>query len=143
VGSVDRERWRVDVTRRDEQDRPVDRVKWDAKAIDADGADLPVSIRQTGVGRYEASINLIGSDRVNLSLRDTDHSLMKTLGWQRDYPAEYRLDREPDAALAALPRFDENVRADLPSTAVYQDVAHWFVYAAFTFLIGGIAVRRI
>ncbi|MES2923906.1 MAG: VWA domain-containing protein [Verrucomicrobiota bacterium] len=143
-GSVDRERWRVDVTRRDEQDRPVDRVKWNAKAIDANGADLPVSIRQTGVGRYEASVNLAGHERVNLSLRDTDHSLMKTLGWQRDYPAEYRLDREPDAALAALTRFDpEKVRADLPATAVYQDIAHWFVYAGFTLLIGGIAVRRI
>jgi Ca-activated chloride channel family protein len=144
AGAVDRERWLVNVTRRDEQDRPVDRVKWNAKAIDANGADLPVSIRQTGVGRYEASVNLTGHERVNLSLRDTDHSLMKTLGWQRDYPAEYRLDREADAALAALPRFDPGkVRADLPSTAVYQDIAHWFVYAGFSLLIGGIAVRRI
>ena len=69
---------------------------------------------------------------------------MKTLGWQRDYPAEYRLDREPDAALAALPRFSpEKVRADLPSTAVYQDIAHWFVYGGFALLIGGIGARRI
>ena len=81
---------------------------------------------------------------MNLSLRDTDHSLMKTLGWQRDYPAEYRLDREPDAAINGLTRFDpEKIRADLPKTAVYQDIAHWFVYAGFAFLISGIAVRRI
>jgi Ca-activated chloride channel family protein len=144
TGSVDREQWKVDVIRRDEKDRPVDRVNWNAKAIDANGADLPVTIRQTGVGRYEASVNLSGHERVNLSLRDTDHSLMKTLGWQRDYPAEYRLDREPNAAIEALPRFSaEKVRADLPATAVYQDIAHWFVYAGFTFLIGGIAMRRI
>ncbi|MEO5716415.1 MAG: VWA domain-containing protein [Luteolibacter sp.] len=143
-GSVEREQWRVDIFRRDEQDRPVDRVKWDAKAIDADGGDVPVSVRQTGVGRYEASVDLAGRDRVNLSLRDPDHSLMKTLGWQRDYPAEYRLDHEPDAALAALPGFDPaKVRASLPTTPVYQDIAHWFVYAGFTLLIGGIAVRRI
>jgi Ca-activated chloride channel family protein len=143
-GSVEREQWKVEVIRRDEKDRPVDRVNWNTKAIDANGADLPVTIRQTGVGRYEAAVNLSGHDRVNLSLRDTDHSLMKTLGWQRDYPAEYRLDREPNAAIAALPRFvAENVRADLPSTAVYQDISHWFVYAGFTFLIGGIAMRRI
>lgn len=58
--------------------------------------------------------------------------------------AEYRLDREPDAALAALPRFSpQKVRADFPSTAVYQDIAHWFVYAGSAFLIGGIGVRRI
>jgi hypothetical protein len=114
------------------------------KAIDADGADVPVSVRQTGVGHYEASVDLAGRDRVNLSLRDPDHSLMKTLGWQRDYPAEYRLDHEPDAALAALPGFDPaKVRASLPATPVYQDIAHWFVYAGFTLLIGGIAVRRI
>ncbi len=144
TGLVERERWLVSVTRRDEQDRPVDRVKWDVRAIDANGADVPVGIRQTGVGRYEASVSLAGHERVNLSLRDTDHSLMKTLGWQRDYPAEYRLDGEPDAALAALRRFvPEKVRDDLPGSPVYQDIAHWFVYAGFAFLIGGIAARRI
>ncbi|MFD0895379.1 VWA domain-containing protein [Luteolibacter ambystomatis] len=143
-GSVDRETWLVNITRRDEQDRPVDRVKWDAKAIDANGVDVPAAVRQTGVGRYEASVDLAGRDRVNLSLRDPDHALMKTLGWQRDYPAEYRLDRETDSALAALPEFDPAaVRADMPNTAVYQDIAHWFVYAGFACLIGGIAVRRI
>lgn len=143
-GSVDRERWLVDITRRDEQDRPVDRVKWDARAIDANGAEVPVSIRQTGVGRYEAAVNLAGRDRVNLSLRDTDHSLVKTLGWQRDYPAEYRLDREQDPALVALTRFSPaTIRAALPRTAVYRDVAHWFVFAGFAFLIGGVAVRRV
>jgi hypothetical protein len=35
------------------------------------------------------------------------------------------------------------VRDAMPETPVYQDIAHWFVYAGFTFLIGGIAVRRI
>jgi hypothetical protein len=144
TGSVEREQWKIAILRRDEQDRPVDRVNWDAKAIDADGADVPVTIRQSGVGRYEATVDLAGRERVNLSLRDPDHALMKTLGWQRDYPAEYRLDREPDAALAALPRFDPaNVRDAMPETPVYQDIAHWFVYAGFTLLIGGIAVRRI
>jgi uncharacterized membrane protein len=144
TGSVEREQWKIAIFRRDEQDRPVDRVNWDAKAIDAEGADVPVSIRQSGVGRYEATVDLAGRERVNLSLRDPDHSLMKTLGWQRDYPAEYRLDREPDAALAALARFDPSkVRDAMPKTPVYQDIAHWFVYAGFTLLIGGIAVRRI
>ena len=143
-GVVDRDQWRVDLFRRDEQDRPVDRVKWDVKAIDAHGAEVPVSVRQTGVGRYEALVELAGRERVNLSLRDPDHSLMKTLGWQRDYPAEYRLDRIPDAALAALPPFTpETVRTALPQTPVYKDIAHWFVYVGFSCLIGGIAVRRI
>jgi len=143
-GTVDREQWRVDIFRRDEQDRPVDRVIWDAKAIDAGGAEVPVSVRQTGVGRYDAMVDLAGRERVNLSLRDPDHSLMKTLGWQRDYPAEYRLDRHADPALVALPPFSpESVRADLPKTPIYEDIAHWFVYAGFAFLIGGIAVRRL
>jgi hypothetical protein len=94
--------------------------------------------------RYEASVNLLGHERVNLSLRDTVHSLMKTLGWQRDYPAEYRLDRTPDAALAAQKSFDPTAaRQDLPKTAVYEDISHWFVFAAFASLIGGIAMRRV
>ncbi|MGJ8634780.1 MAG: VWA domain-containing protein, partial [Luteolibacter sp.] len=144
VSSVDGEKMRVDISRRDEQDRPVDRIKWDAKAIDRDGGEVPVSVRQTGVGRYEAEVDLTGRDRVNLSLRDPDHSLMKTLGWQRDYPAEYRLDGEADAAMKKLDPFSpEEVRTDLAETKVYQDVTHWFVYAGFGLLIGGIAVRRV
>ena len=144
TGSVSREQWRVAIHRRDESDRPVDNITWDAKAIDADGAEVPVSVRQTGVGRYETTVNLLGRDRVNLSLRDTEHSLMKTLGWQRDYPAEYRLDRIPDVALAAAKSFDPSAaREDLPETVVYQDISHWFVFAGFIALIGGIAMRRI
>ncbi len=142
--SVDRDRWTVDISRRDEGDRPVDRVNWDARAIDSTGKNLPVSIRQTGVGHYRATVDLAGSDRVSLSLRDTDHALMKSLGWQRDYPAEYRLDPEADPALAATPRFDPaHPRASLPSTPVYQDIAHWFVLAGFGLLIAGVAARRV
>ena len=144
TGTVTREQWKIDIFRRDEADRPVDGVRWDAKAIDAAGGEVPVSVRQTGVGKYETTVDLAGHDRVNLSLRDPDHSLMKTLGWQRDYPAEYRLDRQPDPALAVLENFDpENVRAALPETPVYQDIAHWFVFAGFSLLIGSVAMRRI
>ena len=136
--------WQVDIFRRDELDRPVDRINWDAKAIDQDGKDIPVSVRQTGVGHYKATIDLAGRDRVNLSLRDSDHSLMKMLGWQRDYPAEYRLDSEPVAALAGLPGFNPaEVRASLPRTTVYQDIAHWFVFAGFGMFIAGISLRKI
>lgn len=103
TGSVSREQWQIDINRRDEQDRPVNQVKWDSKAIDGNGTEIPVAIRQTGVGRYVASVDLLGHDRINLSLRDTDFSLMKTLGWQRDYPAEYRLDKDPDPAINQLP----------------------------------------
>jgi Ca-activated chloride channel homolog len=144
TGSVTRDQWTVSIARRDESDRPVDNIVWDTKAVDAEGAEIPVTTRQTGVGRYEATVNLLGRERVNLSLRDTQHSLMKTLGWQRDYPAEYRLDRIPDAALAKTRAFDPSaVHQDLPETPVYQDISHWFVFAAFASLIGGIALRRI
>ena len=63
---------------------------------------------------------------------------------QCDYPAEYRLASEPDAALLRLPGFDPTqVSASLPITPIYQDIAHWFVYAGFSFLIAGITVRII
>ena len=61
-------------------------------------------------------------------------------------PSVIFLDSQGDSIkiLSGLARFDpEKVRADLPKTAVYQDIAHWFVYAGFAFLITGIAVRRI
>jgi Ca-activated chloride channel family protein len=144
TGTVDRETWTVGITRRDEQDRPVDRIKWQMKAIDQDGAEVPVNVRQTGVGRYEASVELLGRNRVNLSLRDTDHSLMKTLGWQRDYPSEYRLDRQIDPTLAGLVPFEPDaVRGNIPKASIYEDISHWFVYLGFISLIAGIAVRRI
>jgi hypothetical protein len=105
---------------------------------------MPVSICQTGVGHYQAEVKLTGSDRVSLSLRDTDHSLMKTFAWQRDYSAEYRLDHEPNPELSKVPRFDSaRVRAGLSATAVYQDISHWFGYGGFALLIGGIAARRL
>lgn len=144
AGTVTRDQWTISINRRDEQDKPVNNVTWDTKAIDADGAEIPAPVRQTGVGRYETTVNLLGRDRVNLSMRDTDHSLMKTLGWQRDYPAEYRLDRIPDPTLAAMKNFDPTaVREDLPETDVFEDITHWFVFAGFTALISGIALRRI
>lgn len=144
TGSVSREQWQIHINRRDELDRPVNQVTWDTKAIDGTGAEIPVAIRQTGVGRYLASVDLLGHDRVNLSLRDTDFSLMKTLGWQRDYPAEYRLDKAADPAIDQLPRFNPNdSRADIQNTKVYQDISHWFVFMGFASLIFGIATRRI
>lgn len=144
TGTVSREQWQIDINRRDEQDRPVNQVKWDTKAIDSNGAEIPVAIRQTGVGRYVASVDLLGHERINLSLRDTDFSLMKTLGWQRDYPAEYRLDKYPDPAINKLPRFNpNNSRDDIQNTKVYQDISHWFVFAGFASLIAGVASRRI
>ena len=69
---------------------------------------------------------------------------MKTLSWQRAYPAEYQLDRATHPSLLALKGFDsENLRAFLPDTQVYQSIAHWFVFMSFGSLIGGIAMRRI
>ncbi len=144
VGSVHHENWLVDINRRDESDKPVDNVAWELKAIDEQGAEVPTSIRQTGVGRYQAVVDLVGRERVNLSLRDTDFSLMKTLGWQRDYPAEYRLDRKPAAALASLPSFDpKGIRNNLAEARVYKDITYWFVLLGFAAMIGGVVMRRI
>lgn len=138
------ETWEVKIGRRDEGDRPVDRVKWEAKASDENGAEVPVEVRQIGVGRYRAEADLRGHQRVTMSLRDVDHGLMKTLGWERDYPAEYRLDGEPTSELLALGGFDPaQPRQELAAAKVYRDATHWFVFGAFACLIGGIALRRV
>lgn len=144
VGGVHHEKWLVDINRRDESDKPVDNVTWDLNASDEQGAAVPAMIRQTGVGRYQAVIDLVGRERVNLSLRDTDFSLMKTLGWQRAYPAEYRLDRKPVTALTSLPKFDPNgIRENLKDAKVYKDITYWFVLLGFAAMIGGVVMRRI
>lgn len=144
TATVNRDTWLIDILRRDEADRPIDNVRWDASAIDATGATVPVAIRQTGVGRYQAAIDLTGRERVALSLRDPDNAVMKTLGWQRDYPAEYRLETRPHPAIAALPTFDlANPRGEIPAASVYRDITHLFVFTGFALLITGLAVRRI
>ncbi len=136
--------WRVNLTRRDLADRLINKVKWDIKGIDETGAEVESEVRQTGVGKYEALVNLNGKERVDLSVRDPDHSIMKTLNWQRTYPAEYRLSSEPEPSLLALRSLGKNtIRNNLPDTKVYQDIAHYFVLGGFGLLIGGVVLRRV
>ncbi|MFC7336370.1 VWA domain-containing protein [Haloferula chungangensis] len=142
--TLDGENWMIGISRRDESDRPVDRVNWEVRAKDENGKDVAVKVRQTGVGRYLAKADLRSRERVTLSLRDLDHGLMKTLGWERDYPAEYRLDGQVRPELRALAGFDPSQPRDgLVEAKVYRDVSHWFVLAAFALLITGVALRRV
>jgi Mg-chelatase subunit ChlD len=142
--AVNDESWHIDITRRDAADRPVDHVEWNAIASDHSGESVPVAIRQTGLGRYRAEADLRGRERVTLSLRDTDHGLMKSFGWERGYPAEYRLDATPSPAVAALPGFDPTApRTALAPAAIDREATHWPVFAAFACLIGSIVMRRI
>lgn len=144
VPSADGETLRLAVSRRGEGDEPVDRVTWDARALDERGGDVPVTVRQTGVGRYEAAVDLRGRERVAVSLRDVDYGLMKAVGWERSYPAEYRLDGRPDPAVSSLGGFDPaQPRDGLRPARAYRDVTEWFVLTAFGFLIGGVALRRV
>jgi len=144
AAEVEGERWEAEIRRRDEADRPVDRVRWEARMLDEGGVEVPVELRQTGVGRYRARADLSGRERVSVSLRDLDHGLMKTLGWERGYPAEYRLETRPDPALAAMTRFEpEAPREGVSAARVYRDLTHWYVLVAFGLLIAGVALRRV
>src|ERR1035437_9271148 len=114
--------------------KPAIRCWQSVAAVAAPGyAGHPISPRSGAANGLVGG--MAGRDRVNLSLRDPDHSPRKTLGWQRDYPEEYRLAREPDGNLAALPGFDPaTIRNALSPTIVYQDISHWFVFAGFACL---------
>ena len=144
VANVEDESWQVRIGRGDGAGRPIDRVNWDVRATDERGDPVAVAIRQTGLGRYHAVADLRGRDRVTLNVRDVDHGLMKTLGWERGYPAEYRLDGVPLPVVAALPGYDPaSPREALTSAEVSRDVSWWFILAAFACLIAGVALRRV
>ncbi len=82
--------WKIDIRRLSDNGAPVNGIDWKAEAFDADGNTTPVTIKETGLGRYEASIPLTGN-RMALQLTDAVHAKMKTLQWNRGYPGEYRL----------------------------------------------------
>ena len=82
--------WKIDIRRLNDAGAPVNGIEWKAQAFDSDGNTTPVTVKETGLGRYQASVPVTG-DRMALQLTDAVHAKMKTLQWNRGYPDEYRL----------------------------------------------------
>lgn len=144
TGEVNGDLWKLDLVRRNESDQPVDRVKWEVRALAEGGEELPTKVRQVGVGRYQAEVDVTGAGSATVNLRDLEFGLAKTLDWERSYPAEYRLDGKLATGLADLEAFDvASPREGLEPASAYRDVSYWFVFAAFASVIGGLVLRRL
>ena len=110
--------WKLDITRTDDAGAPVSGIDWDAQLIVPGEKPTSVTVRETGLGRYEASSPIAGLEKASLRLHDRDNDKLKTLHYERGYPAEYRLKPRLPESIAALPRFDiTTVTSDLEASA--------------------------
>lgn len=136
--------WVIDLKRSDDAGRPVGGIEWSASALDDGGKEHVASVNETGVGRYRFSLPLGDSPRMTLRLHDKAEGKVKTLRWNRPYPAEYQLAAKPQRSLESAKRFTPaSVREDLPATRVRTSALPWVVMFAIFLMLGGGVLRRI
>ena len=117
---------------------------WAAEALDDAGRREAVEVRPVGVGRYAAVVPLGRSDRLTLRLVDAAGNRLRTVQHDRPYPQEYRLDAQPDPALAALAVFAAvEVRAGLAPAVTARSLTPWLLLAAVACFTAGVLLRRI
>jgi hypothetical protein len=119
-------------------------VEWTNTALNHAGAAMPVAAEETGIGRYRFSIPTADSSRLTIRLHDTAGGRVKTLRWNRGYPAEYRLNGDADASLTAAAPFDPAlIREGIQPVRIRSNALPWFGLAAIAFMIAGGVLRRI
>lgn len=135
--------WKIDIRRLSDAGAPVNGIDWKAEAFDADGNTTPVTVKETGLGRYEASVPLTGN-RMALQLTDAVHAKMKTLQWSRGYPGEYRLASEFKSDVLAKTNYEPSeVRAGIAPINVKTTAIPLFGFLALGSLLLSILFRRI
>lgn len=137
-------RWDIDVRALDDAGRPLANVPWAGHALDDQGNEHPVSIEESGIGRYRVRVDPEAAERLTLRLHDPERGKVKTLRWERGYPAEYRLSGGADENLVKAGSFDaSSPRAGVPEVRVRTSALPWAGLAALVFLIAGIVLRRV
>lgn len=140
----ERGRWDIDVRATDDAGRPLAAVPWTGNALDDSGKEFPVKIEESGIGRYRVRVDPGDAPRLTLRLHDPERGKVKTLRWERGYPAEYRLSGEPDPALAKVAAFDAAApREGIPVVRVRSSALPWAGLVAIVFMIAGIVLRRV
>jgi Ca-activated chloride channel family protein len=140
----DRGRMTIDVKRSDDAGRPLAGVAWNASALDDAGVEHAVSIEETGVGKYRFGVPLGDSPRLTIRLHDAADGKVKTLRWNRSYPAEYQLTANAEHALTAANVFDPaKVRDGIQAVRIRSSALPWFGLAAIALLLAGGVLRRI
>lgn len=142
--SDDRGRMIIEVNRRDEAGRPLAGVEWKSSALDDTGKEQPVSIEENGVGKYRFSIPVADAPRLTVRLHDAEGGKVKTLRWNRPYPAEYQLTANPQPALLAATALEPaRIRDGIQPVRIRSNALPWFGLAAILLMITGGVLRRI
>lgn len=137
-------RWDIDVRATDDAGKPLSAVPWTGHALDDSGKEFPVKIEESGIGRYRVRVDPGDAQRLTLRLHDPERGKVKTLRWERGYPAEYRLSGDPDPALAKAAAYSSATpREGIPVVRVRSSALPWTALAAIVFMIAGIVLRRV
>ncbi len=136
--------WTLRIDRRDEAGAPLSGITFTAQALDENGTTQDLAVAETGLGRYEAHINLAGRQHIAVRLHDRNADKLDVKHYHAPYPEEYRLGAKPAEALAARPNFQPAaIREALPLAHRLESIAHWFVWGALGCLLSGVLLRRL
>lgn len=142
--SIIGETMRLEISRKNSDGTPVSNLKWDARAIDENSRELPLSIAETGLGRYAATVPLIGKEKLTLRLRDADSDKVKVLSYNKPAPPEYRLAQNVEASITNLPAFAQTeVRQGIEPIRTRRSVDSAFYLLALGCALGSIVLRRV
>jgi hypothetical protein len=114
--------------------------------LDEQGRAEPLTVQETGLGRYHTKIVSAGTRRLTVRLLDEEHDKTKVLHFQQPYPAEYQLTQEWPPALASLPLAPSGpngLTAGLPTQRGRYSIMSYFFFAAIASLLGSVLLRRI
>lgn len=136
--------WSFDIRRRDADGSPVNNIKWDARAVDENGAESPVTVQESGLGRYTAAVPLAGKQKLTVRLRDTDNNKLKVLHYNRPSPGEYRLGQSVPPVLATAPAFSPaTVKDNITPVETRRSIESWCYFMALGCALGSIVLRRV
>ncbi len=143
-GEVRGDEWIMRVERTGDDRSPVSRIPWQAQVLDENGNTQPVTMRETGLGRYEARVPMGSRKHLSLRLHDREHDKLEVKHFHAPYPAEYRLDGKPAPLLAALPAMDKGkIVEGLAPAQQATPINQWFSWLALACLGIGLVLRRV
>jgi len=153
--SISEGRGLVQLTARDEQDRPLNFLDASATLVDPDLESQEVSLEQVGPGQYQAEVDVSspGTYLVRLGVNDGDQSLgQMTLGMVAQYSPEYKAGGTNVSLLQELARITggeallESGNAflhNLPAAADARQIWSPLLLAAALLFPLEVAVRRV
>jgi Ca-activated chloride channel homolog len=141
---ADDDQWRFQIRRTADNGAPLNDLHWDAVALDENGQQQAVEVRETGLGRFEAAVPIAGAERMTVRIRDADYDKTVVQHFNRPYPAEYRLAIDATPALAALPGVGgKSVREGILPNVSRRSAIEYAYFAALACLVTSVLLRRL